>query len=294
MDRNLKRLFNKRKAIIATMHHKEQVIGPLLEEELGLQFIVPENFSSDVFGTFTGEVERVGNQLEAARKKLETAMEQYNLDIGISSEGSFRPHPILSVVPYNRELILFIDKKNELEITGYVANSNTNYAHQEVKSFEAALEFAKTVGFPEHGLIVKKNKETINQYEIIKGISTEEALEKAITKWLPIHSIDRKEQKPLFMETDMRAMFNPSRMKNIKLATEDLLTKIKSLCPNCDTPGFSIKEVKKGLPCQLCGFPTETVRSHIYECNKCGYEKENLYPNREEYADPTYCRICNP
>ena len=56
------------------MHGKEKVIVPILESELGVKVILPKNFNSDQFGTFTGDTARTGNQLEAARLKVQSAM----------------------------------------------------------------------------------------------------------------------------------------------------------------------------------------------------------------------------
>jgi hypothetical protein len=186
------------------------------------------------------QIERAGNQLEAARKKVETAMLQNGVNIGIASEGSFGPHPVYSFAPFNRELILFVDKELGLEITGYVANSDTNFAQKEVKSFEEAYEFAMSVGFPMHGVIVKKNAETTKTEEIIKGIADVDQLKKAVSDLVDRsrRSFFKKSFKSFFIETDMRAMYNPTRMKNIQLATQDLVSKINTACPSCQTPGF--------------------------------------------------------
>ncbi|MFN7249481.1 MAG: DUF6671 family protein [Anaerobacillus sp.] len=287
MDNKVKKLFSGRKAVLATMHKKEQVIAPILESELGLKIVVPVEFNSDVFGTFTNEVERTGDQLEAARKKVEVAMLQTGLNIGIASEGSFGPHPVFSFAPFNRELILLVDRDLELEITGYIANSDTNYAQKEVASFEEAAAFAKSIGFPEHGVIVKKNATTTDPNEIIKGITDSDQLRDSVAFFT-------KSQQTVFIETDMRAMYNPTRMNNIKLATLDLVSKMNSLCPNCQTPGFEVIEIKKGLPCQLCGFPTNMTLLQVYECKQCKRQKEVKYPNGNKHADPTYCNVCNP
>jgi len=63
-------LFKGRKVVIATKHHKEQVMTPLLEKELGLECGLVENLDTDLFGTFTGEVERLNDPLETARQKM--------------------------------------------------------------------------------------------------------------------------------------------------------------------------------------------------------------------------------
>ena len=104
----------------------------------------------------------------------------------------------------------------------------------------------------------------------------------------------KKSTKSIFIETDMRAMFNPTRMKNIELATLDLISKIQSFCPSCDTPGFEVIQAEKGLKCMYCNLPTELIRSHVYQCKKCNHQKEVMYPDGKEYADPTYCNDCNP
>lgn len=36
----------------------------------------------------------------------------------------------------------------------------------------------------------------------------------------------------------MRLVFNPTRMNVIEKVTEQLVEKIKSVCPNCKIPGF--------------------------------------------------------
>lgn len=286
-QQDIKKLFNGRKAVIATMHKKEEVIAPILERELGISTVVPTNFNTDSFGTFTNEVKRTGDQLEAAKVKAEKAMDLTGLQIGISSEGSFGPHPIIPFISFNRELILFIDKKQQLEITGYAANSDTNYAQTTVGSFDEAYEFAQSIGFPEHGVILKKSAETTERDEIVKGITSLEKLKDVLTQFI-------KKSPTIFIETDMRAMYNPTRMKNIEKATLDLISKINSLCPSCSTPGYEVKEVKKGLECEYCGFPTELILSNIYGCKKCDHEEEILYPNGKEKADPSQCNICNP
>jgi hypothetical protein len=47
-----------------------------------------------------------------------------------------------------------------------------------------------------------------------------------------------------FVETDMRAMYNPSRMTVIQNATKK--EKINSCCPHCNIPGFGITDAKRG------------------------------------------------
>jgi hypothetical protein len=51
--------------------------------------------------------------------------------------------------------------------------------------------------------------------------------------------------KKIFIETDMRAHKNPTRMKAIKYACENLLTGLQSFCPSCKSPGYIISNIEK-------------------------------------------------
>jgi hypothetical protein len=282
-------LFAKRVAVLATMHKKEEVIAPILEQELGLKIIVPKNFNTDTFGTFTRDIERPGSQIEAARLKAEKVLELTGHKIAIASEGSFAPHPGVPFISANREIIIFIDKENNLEIIGEEFSTDTNYNHMVVETWEQAYKFAKKVGFPEHGLVVMSDKSTKNANEIIKGINTENKLQEAldfITSKSPTGKVH--------IETDMRAMFNPTRMRNIAKATVNLVEKINNSCPQCQTPGFEIVEKKQGLPCELCTMPTMLTLAVIYKCGKCGFSQEKKFPKGIEFADPSQCMYCNP
>lgn len=62
-------------AVLATMHAKERVIGPILRDELGLIVGLAMGVNTDQFGTFSREVERTGSQLDAARAKIAAGFE---------------------------------------------------------------------------------------------------------------------------------------------------------------------------------------------------------------------------
>ena len=97
-----------------------------------------------------------------------------------------------------------------------------------------------------------------------------------------------------FVETDMRAMYNPTRMRVIEKATKKLADKIKTSCSVCETPGFGITEVRTGLPCQICNYPTKSTLSYRYSCLKCSYSREEKYPDGKFTEDPMWCDLCNP
>ncbi len=278
-------LFKNRRVVVATMHGKEKVIGPLLKENLAVRIIVPKKFNSDQFGTFSGEIERSQDVLQTARRKCEHAMELTGCDMAIASEGSFGPHPSLFFVPSDDEFVLFIDKKNRLEFWSRAISTETNFGGKTVKTIEEALDFTQQIGFPNHRVIVR-NAENGVQF-IRKGIGNSEDLENYLNYAL-------KSFGTCFIETDMRAMYNPKRMAVIADATQQLLDKIASICPTCEMPGFSISKSLQGLPCEQCGVPTASVKTHIKSCMSCGHEEPILFPNGKIKEDPMYCNNCNP
>ena len=97
-----------------------------------------------------------------------------------------------------------------------------------------------------------------------------------------------------YAETDMRAMYNPTRMKVIAKATEKLVIKTKTLCPKCNTPGFGVVEAVMGLPCEMCGLPTRSTLKHVYRCQKCNYQMEKEFPFDKRVENPQFCDYCNP
>ena len=278
-----------RVAVLATMHQKERVMAPILERELGVKILVPADLDTDYFGTFTREVKRLGTQIEAVRLKATKALEIAGETLAFASEGTFGPHPRIPYLPANREIVILLDIANHLELIGEHLSVETNYSHQLVSSVEEVKVFANKVGFPAHALVVIAGDSAISNGEIVKGIVTEKHLFDAVSA-----AINKSSSGKVHVETDMRAMYNPTRMKNIENATLDLVKKFHQFCPECSWPGFEVAERKIGLPCGLCHFPTQLVRSQIYQCQNCSYTKEELFPNSRETADPSQCQYCNP
>lgn len=278
-----KNLFKGRKILIATKHQKEKVITPILENGLGVLSFTSLNFDTDTLGTFTGEIERQNNPITTVRNKCLLAMNLYDCDLGIANEGSFGPHPSAFYLPADEEYMIFIDKKNKLEIVEKILSTHTNFSGIEIKSEEDLIEFAKSVQFPSHALILKIPEKQISY----KGICEWETL---LTSYYNL----LEQSNTVFAETDMRAMFNPSRMKVIEELTNKLLHKIKSLCPKCETPGFGVSSSKSGLPCVICHSPTKSTLSYIYTCQKCNYVEEQKYPHQKHFEDAQFCDVCNP
>lgn len=103
---------------LLTQHGKERVIAPLLDAALGMRVERVDGYDTDRLGTFTREIARAGTQLEAARRKAHIGMELAGLPLGLASEGSFGPDPVAGLLPWNVEILVFVDRERGLEITG--------------------------------------------------------------------------------------------------------------------------------------------------------------------------------
>ena len=170
-------MFSGRQLVIATQHDKEKVIAPILEKELGVQCLIPSGFNTDLLGTFTGEIERNLDPLSTAREKCLRAMEVTGCDLGVASEGSFGPHPEMVFAPADCELLIFIDKKQNLEIVARKLSTVTNFSGQQVRNEQELMDFARKAQFPSHALILRPGKNAAT--DIVKGIVNEADLRAA-------------------------------------------------------------------------------------------------------------------
>jgi len=278
--------WSKRLCILATMHQKELVVAPLFKSELGISITVLQDFNTDRFGTFTRDVKRVGNQIESARAKAFAAMDISGADMAIASEGTFGANSSMPFISSNFELMLLVDKKNNLEIAGHYNTSSVQAKGQRISSSEEALSLAISWGFPNQGVIVRESENSNNN--IYKEIITADELRQVSERLL-----SRLFVKTIFIETDMRAHRCPDRMESIRKATIDLIKNCKSLCHNCKSPGFVITDTVKGLPCKNCKRETNLTKENIFVCRKCQYQEIKLIKGKIE-ADPGDCDWCNP
>lgn len=272
-----------RVALLATQHGKERAIAPVLEAELGLRVEVVA-VDTDRFGTFTREVARRGSQLDAAREKARAALEGRRGGLGLASEGSFGPHPVLPFVTLGVELVVLLDPASGLELVGRDATLETNFASGEVRSFEEARALARRCGFPEHGLVVMSAPDAAGA-EIQKGVRDEAALASLVERWVSTRG-------SAWIEADMRAHVNPTRMRSIERAAADLARAARSLCPACGARGFVPSSTLTGLPCADCGAPTTLARARVSVCAGCSHRRED--PVDAAAAPAASCAWCNP
>jgi hypothetical protein len=278
-------MFLNRKLLIATKHNKEEVIAPLFEQQLGVSCFVTDVFDTDTLGTFSGEVQRKDDALSTLRNKCLLAMEKNNCELVIASEGSFGAHPSVFFAPADEEFMMLVDKRNKLEIIVRELSMHTNFSASKITSQTELLEFASRAQFPSHALIMKPSEN--NYARVVKGITNYEELKKNFEEF-------KSEFGSAYVETDMRANFNPSRMKVIENTAKKLLEAVQSKCPNCEFPGFVVTDALPGLPCGWCNCATRSTLSFLYTCKKCDYTKEVFYPHEKTKEDPTYCDFCNP
>jgi hypothetical protein len=265
------------------MHKKDQVIAPIFESALGVSCFTPDVIDTDQFGSFSGEVARTLSPLEAALAKCDLAHQDTGCDLVVANEGSFGPHPTLFFVEADDELMVLRDYKNNLTIGTRLISSATNLNSLEITNINQLRDFANSLGFPTHGIILKAIKPGV----IVKDSGS---IAELCANALPLLAADGK----CIAETDMRAMNNPTRMKLIEELTHKLVTKIKSTCPLCKTPGFDVIRVNSGLPCMACKSETSSTRSLVKGCLTCRYEELIEYPHNKREEDPMYCNYCNP
>ncbi|MBU3615872.1 hypothetical protein ICN20_01390 [Polynucleobacter sp. JS-Polo-80-F4] len=278
-------IFSNRSVSLLTKHGKEKVIAEVLNTQVGCRLHQTDAYDTDLLGTFTQETPRYGSQLDAVRKKASIGMDLLKLDLGIANEGAFVNDPHSGMIPWNNELLVLIDQKHQLEITGFASgpaqNDNTYISH-----WEELEKFADSALFPSHYLVIKPTDEYHPQSR--KGIKDLSELKEAFewAKGLSSKGI-------IYVENDLRAFANPTRMENIRRAAIDLASKMNSLCPQCQTPGFWVKDVKRGLPCNACGLATDQEIAKIWGCLKCDHE---LTEGMKVFklADPSKCHHCNP
>ncbi len=275
-------------AVLATMHGKERVIAPILQSLLGLNVRLVPGLDTDRFGTFSRDIERVGSQLAAARAKIAAAFEASpHARVAIASEGSFGPHPEIPFLPFAHEIVLLSDRTDDVELIGRDMGLETNFSHAVVESVAAAAEFAERAHFPYHGVIVMAcvDQQPAPQQVLIKNIDDWAALQRATETVIASCGA-------AIIETDMRAHKNPTRMRAIARATEDLVRQFQSLCPRCARRGFGITETIRGLPCSLCGTPTLARKANGYVCVGCQYSEVRAVDRLT--VDPSQCGQCNP
>lgn len=273
--------------VLTTKHSKAIAIAPAFKSCLSAT-VAECVLDTDKLGTFSGEVVRQGSALDCVKAKCELGLNQKNASYGLASEGSFGPHPYIPLLPCDQEILYFLDRKLNFHLHLSVLTEKTNYAMQELDSYEQLQMFCQKALFPSHALIMRPNSKE-NKTHIVKGINTTDVLETTFNELLK-YSLNGK----VWVETDMRAHMNPTRMKVIQTLAEDLADRLARVCTKCKTPGWGKVQLEPGLECSWCGLATELIKAEIYGCTKCDHKERLPASHNLHKADPANCMFCNP
>jgi hypothetical protein len=261
-----------------TQHQKLPAVAPAMAAA-GFQVLLDLSMDTDTLGTFTGDIQRQGSQRDAALTKAKLAAKASNVRYGMGSEGSFGPDPFMGVTPWNIEYLVWWDRELEHVVEVAVQGPETNFSQTTVNQWAQAKEFALKAGFPEHGVIVGKPGNTIFDKSIVNWDQLKACVEAALA------------QGPLWLETDMRAHRNPTRLAMIKRAAQALSEKLAVPCPSCTEPGFGAEGLIPGAQCSACGQATRSARAQLLHCGLCKHQSEK--PIRS-HVPPEQCGYCNP
>ena len=268
-----------------TKHGKQHIVQFSLENALGCKLVHTDRYDTDLLGTFTRETERTGTQLDAARKKAQKAMELTGASIGLASEGAFGLDPYAGLSPWNTELVLWSDKDRGIEVCG-IAQGFAQSEHKLVSDIDALENFLVLAQFPDHHVVLRPEHQ--EHPLIVKDINNREQLLSAFARCKAT-----ARNGLVFIENDLRAFSNPTRQAMIAKATENLVEKLLSHCPQCHNPGYWIKNLLPGLPCRRCGRKTRLPTAELWHCSACAHSQTREL-NAGQRADPGGCDHCNP
>jgi hypothetical protein len=257
---------------ILTKHDKQSILSPLFQESFDVSLVHTDKFDTDSLGTFDNKIERKLSTQQAALKKAYLSCELTGCSQGLGSEGSF--NSVFPIGTLNEEFIAFVDVEHNVEVLAYASQLSPLgivTAHSSIELQEKLKRYA-----PEQRWMVNVGE------HYIKGQTVNEMLAYAA----------KQASWPLQLEPDFRAMYCPERQGVIRLAGEDLINRLSSLCPQCAYLDFVGDKPVSGLLCELCHQPTEQIQHFLARCKKCEYEEK--CNEVKTLASAFNCNFCNP
>jgi len=280
--------YSNRQASLATKHDKQRAVARPFRRALGLEILATPDLDTDLLGTFSGEVLRVGTALDVCERKARLGMAATGLPLGLASEGSFGPHPFIPFIPAGIEIMTFVDDERGFVVSEHFLVERTNYGHREARSIDELANWLAAVGFPSHGLIVRI-KSGGPGAAVEKGIVSIDRLRSAMAV-----AVATSQEGMAWVEPDMRAHHNPTRMAGIRRLSFRLARRLAKLCPACSAPGWGQTGTIKGLPCEHCYAPTEMVRFQVFSCVSCSHREDRPRMDGLTCASQQNCPECNP
>lgn len=280
-------LFARRALAVATLHEKERAIGPPFVELLGVERCVALPIDTDRFGAFSGEVRRELAPRAAAEAKVRAALEQFGGDLAIASEGSFVPYPPAPLLTLDEEWLVLVDARAGRVYSHRYATLDAVFAGRRCTSSAELSAFVGAQPYPEHALVLRPRESWSAGDPVFKGLVKLAELKDRAETLLAEHG-------EFWIETDLRAHHNPTRMRAIAAAAREFAAELATSCPRCTAPHFRVVRTVAGLPCVACGEPTDLVRARVRGCEICGEERELPRADGRFEAEPGACGACNP
>jgi len=273
---------NQVRVALATKHGKLEQIAPVFLEQLNWQVELVE-FDTDVYGTFSGEIDRAKSPRETVIDKALEAARVSGLHFALASEGSIGSHPGFPFVTSDFELMAFVDTDRNLHIVESHLSPKI-VAVKEVWSEEVDVEdFSRRADLPNHAVIVKSPDLSF----ISKGLRNTEEISEASRQCLEQTGLQA------IVESDFRAMCSPSRQENIRACALKLANRLATNCPGCDYFGFGFVDYERGLACSDCGLMNVSApRAEVLGCVACDYRE--LKDLGRETIPADRCQNCNP
>jgi hypothetical protein len=236
-------------------------------------------------------VARTAPARETALAKARMGLDALGGDLALASEGSFGPHPRMPLIAGGQEWLAFVDRARGLEVVETDVTAVTNYAQTQATAADALDGWLSRVGFPSHAVIVRPEAgaQAFAPGLLVKGIRDTATLTRAVAA-----AAAASDSGLAWVETDMRAHLNPTRMRALGRLGLKLARRLATACPACGGPGFGPTGVERGLPCAWCAEPTDLPRAEIFSCPSCDHVAARAPRHGLERADPGSCQSCNP
>jgi hypothetical protein len=277
-------MYSGKVAVLTSKHEKLPLIAPAFETHLGMK-VLETALDTDQLGTFSGEIPRTGTPLDTAIAKARLGMRASGSPLGLASEGSIGPDPLVPFAVSNVELVVFVDDERGIIVYEPYRSFDITHATTISSTGDDLQDYLEKVGFPEQKLIVRPSSGT---GEIAKGIGELSALQQAVRKAASASS-DGLAQ----IECDYRAMNSPSRRLNIAKAAELVAIRLTQVCSECQSPGFGKVIYERGLNCEGCGeFDADAITAELKACISCDHTE--LGQLIALTLAPAKCQNCNP
>ena len=273
-----------RAAVLATRHGKLDLIAPALAT-VGLS-VRAVDVDTDALGTFSGEVPRTGSPRDVAVAKARLGMRAAGVPLGVASEGSVGPSPVVPLAVADVELVVLVDDVRGLVVVGRHVSHDLRIVGEDVASGAPLDDLVRRAGLPDHRVIVRPAVGPPDP--VVKAVADLDALAAAVARCAAASPDGRAR-----VETDLRAHLCPSRRPAIAAAAADLAARLAATCPACSSPGWGIEGTGPGRPCAACGTPTAVPRADLEACVVCPERRERPRVDAGP-VDPARCERCNP